>query len=466
MRSISSTWKTYILILLFIWIVLPYSAQLQAQRYPLKMSENRRYLIDQDGHPFLIRGDSPHSLIVNLTYTDADFYFSTISGYGINSVWIELVCNDYCGGRKDASTYNGVYPFTRTGDLTSPNETYFLRADSMIRIAARYNICVFLDPCETGGFLDIMKKNAPSGCTMNGEYLGNRYKDFDNIVWLSGNDFQTWKTDNAADSAVSSVARGILKYDKRHIHTVELDYNTSGSLDDRSWGPIICLCASYTYFPTYSQVLGDYNRAAGKMPVFMIEANYEFEHNTGPMTRLKTLRMEEYWSMTSGACGQLYGNGYTWRFRPAGDTSLWADWKSHLQTPGLLQMKYNGLFFGLEKWYELIPDQNHNILVSGYGTFNNNNVDIIKNDYATAAYTLDGTLAIIYIPSARTVTVNLGKLKGQVSAQWYDPAGNTFVTVKGSPFANRNKHDFVTPGKNSDGDEDFVLLLKTAERRK
>ena len=27
-----------------------------------------------------------------------------------------------------------------------------------------------------------------------GVYIGNRYKNFTNIVWLHGNDFQTWTT--------------------------------------------------------------------------------------------------------------------------------------------------------------------------------------------------------------------------------------------------------------------------------
>jgi hypothetical protein len=35
---------------------------------------------------------------------------------------------------------------------------------------------------------------------------------------------------------------------------------------------------AYTYYPTYAQVLKEYNRPSFK-PVFMEEANYEFEHN-------------------------------------------------------------------------------------------------------------------------------------------------------------------------------------------
>ena len=59
-------------------------------------------------------------------------------------------------------------------------------------------------------------------------------------------------------------------------------------------------------------MLKAYN-AQPTQPVFMVEANYEFENNTeGPTTTDETLRRQEYWTMLSGATGQLYGNGYTW----------------------------------------------------------------------------------------------------------------------------------------------------------
>jgi hypothetical protein len=48
--------------------------------------------------------------------------------------------------------------------------------------------------------------------------------------------------------------------------------------------------------------------------VFMEEANYEFEHNTKPdVGTPANLRRQEYWTMLSGAAGQLYGSKFTWR---------------------------------------------------------------------------------------------------------------------------------------------------------
>jgi len=80
------------------------------------------------------------------------------------------------------------------------------------------------------------------------------------------------------------------KYRCNHIHTVELSYETSGSLEDKSWAPLIELNAAYTYFPTYAQVLTEYNRPNFK-PVFLVEANYEFESlDTGSGGSTQNLR--------------------------------------------------------------------------------------------------------------------------------------------------------------------------------
>ena len=77
----------------------------------------------------------------------------------------------------------------------------------------------------------------------------------------------------------------------------------------------------------------------------------------------------------------------------------------------------------------LVPDQAHTVVTSGFGTFGD-------DDYVTAARTPDGTLAMAYVPSSRTITVDLSTLSGPVTARWYDPAAGTFTPIPGSPFTN------------------------------
>ncbi len=421
-----------------------------APAYPLKKSANGRYLVDQKDVPFLVAGESPQALMVNLSEAEAELFFSNRRSHGFNAVWINLLCRPGTGGRLDGSTYDGVLPFATTNDLAIPNDAYFARCDRMIHLAAKHGLLVILDPCETIDHLKLMVQNGATKCRDFGRYLGRRYQGFDNLLWMSGNDFQTWK-DPKHDAVVQAVALGIQDEDKRHLHTVELDYLVSGSLDDPGWAPIISVNATYTYYPPYAQVLKDYNRT-NFLPVLMIESDYEFEREATPAI----LRRQEYWSNLSGAAGQLYGNGFTWPFK--------AGWKQKLDTPGAIQMAYVKALFEPRAWYNLVPDQDHKVVTDGYGTLDSTttpgNRYVMTSDYVTAARTPDGSLVMAYMPSLRPLTVNMSKLSGPARARWFDPSRGVYVPIEGSPFPNSRTHTFIPPGNNGDGDVDWVLSLE------
>jgi hypothetical protein len=424
-----------------------------AHVYPLKKSANGRYLVDQNNTPFLITGDSPQSVIVNLSEADAETYFADRQAHGFNTVWINLLCNTYTFGRSNGSTLDGTLPFTgmipstSSYDLSKTNEAYFAHVDRVLTLAANHGLLVVLDPIETGGWLNTMADNGTNRCRAYGQYLGNRYGSFSNILWISGNDYQSWSNRNT-DAVVMAVALGIKDVDTSHIHTIELNYRVSGSLDDTNWAPIINLNASYTYFPTYAQVLTDYNRA-NFQPTFMAEANYEFEND---WINNASGRLQEYWTLLSGAAGQMYGNHYTSQFIN--------QWQSNLDTPGAIQLGYAKALFAPRRWYDLVPDQNHTVVIAGYGTFSSTG-SINSSDYATAARTADGALAMAYLPTKRTVTVDMTQLNAPATARWYDPSRGTYVAISGSPFSNTGTQNFTPSGTNGDGNSDWVLLLES-----
>src|SRR5215831_9636434 len=118
-------------------VLMPARPAMSALAYPLKQSPNRRYLVDQSNAPVMIVGDSPQALIVNLTTNEAAFFFADRASFGFNTLWINLLCATYTGGRADASTIDGILPFTAnipstsSSDLTKTNEPYFARVDRM-----------------------------------------------------------------------------------------------------------------------------------------------------------------------------------------------------------------------------------------------------------------------------------------------------------------------------------------------
>ena len=83
-----------------------------------------------------------------------------------------------------------------------------------------------------------------------------------------------------------------------------------------------------------------------------------------------------------------------------------------------------------------------------------------RSDYLTAAQTPDGKLVMAYMPSTRTVTVDMTKLAGPVTARWYDPSNGVYTPIRGSPFTNTGSRQFTPTGRNSDGDGDWVLVLE------
>src|SRR5215475_15694968 len=128
--------------------------------YPLKASGNNRYLVDQNNTPFLMIGDSPQQLITNLSPQDAAAFMGNRRSYGINTLWINLLCIFTMGScNKEAKTFDGIEPFLVAGDIATPNPAYFQRADDMLRIAGDHGMLVLLDPIETSSWLDILRKN-------------------------------------------------------------------------------------------------------------------------------------------------------------------------------------------------------------------------------------------------------------------------------------------------------------------
>ena len=418
--------------------------------YPLKVSTNHRYLIDQKSAPFLIVGDSPQALIGNLSVNQAKKFIANRARYGVNTLWINLLCDSYTACNADGTTFDGIAPFTVAGDLSTPNPAYFARADAMINLAASYGMTVLLDPIETGGWLGVLQANGMSKAAAYGRYLGQRYKNFKNIIWMSGNDFQSWR--NPSDNAlVAAVAKGIKQEDTNHLHTAELDYYVSATLDDPAFKNIAELDAVYTYRPTYAKILSEYRRAQPR-PIFMVEANYEFEQNGGTDGgSLLNLRHQEYWTMLSGATGQLYGSAYSWR--------LQSGWQTNLNTPGMLQLSFMRRLFASRKWYMLVPDHAHKAVTAGFGVFSDSD-SITTDTYATAARTPDGSLLIVYMPTIRTITVDMTRMAGSSRAYWYDPTDGTFAAIAGSPFSNSGSRHFRPPGQNKGGDGDWVLLIE------
>jgi len=431
--------------------------------FPLKLSENHHYLVDQKGKPFLMVGDTPQGLMGQLTEQEADYYFADREAHGFNTLgWIDVMCagNDY-PLNKEATTRDGIKPFNgylgggtdfTHYDLSKPNEAYFTRLEHIIQLAQKHHLLVFINPIETIGWLPALRNNGEEAAYKYGQYLGNRYKGLTNVAWLNGNDFNLWTMPDD-DNLVQAVSKGIRSMAPNQLQSVELNVRTSSSFDDPRWIPLIEINGTYTYSPTYIQMLHSYNQKP-IAPVYMMEAHYEWE-NVGEPPDFGTpyvLRKQDYWTMLTGGFGQWYGNKYTWSFADG--------WRDKIDTPGVEQLGICAKFFSSLPWQDLAPDQDHKVLIAGYGAFGSVDTRVSESDYATAARTKDGSTVVVYVPTVRSISIEMSSLRGAARARWFDPSDGSYREIVGGSSANHGSRAFTAPGNNHAGDGDWVLLLQ------
>jgi hypothetical protein len=393
------------------------------------------HLVDQNGAPFLIQGDAPWSLISGLTNEEAELYLENRRLKGFNSVIVNLIEHKF---RGPVNRY-GEGPFTTPGDFSTPNEKYFQHADWVIRKAGEKGIQVILAPIYLGyigtdeGWIEEALANGPEKCRGWGRYVGRRYRDFDNLIWMIGGD----RNPDKAREDVDAVAEGIKESDTRHLFTAHCHPENS-AIDQYKNDGWLDLNTTYTYGIVHRMLLADYDRVPA-MPFILTESTYEGEHNASPVQ----IRRQAYWAVLCGATGQVMGNRPVWLFDPG--------WQAALDSPGAQDMARLKTLFASRPWHELTPDEKHEVVVDGLGEFRG-------LDYLAAARTADGATVIAYLPTARTFTVEMNKIAGKTAkAWWFNPRTGKSNSIGESLTS--GKKQFLPPGEG-----DWVLVLDDASR--
>jgi hypothetical protein len=211
----------------------------------------------------------------------------------------------------------------------------------------------------------------------------------------------------------------------------------------------------YTSNPIYPAALAQYARFDQK-PYFLIESRYENERRDADGISEQRLRTQAYQALLSGAMGQVFGNAPIWYFNAKGlFPEIRLTWQHELNGRGSQSMTHLGSLFAAYSWWKLEPDASNATLTAGLGS---------GRDRAVAARAADGSFAIAYMPSVRTVTVNLAQLAGpQVNIRWYDPANGTYATAEGSPLRASGPQTFRPPGKNSSKFGDWALIIESTQ---
>lgn len=165
--------------------------------FPLKISENRRHLVDAGGTPFLYNADTPWMLFTKLTEPESKAYITRRKDQGFTALQVMLT------GFLGMTNLAGELPFAGTPpeqDFAQPNENFFAHVDRVVEEACRQGMLLAIAPAWSGccgeGWAGRDKEKRPTPLNVNGaeksrelgRWLGKRYGKFHNIHWLLGGD--------------------------------------------------------------------------------------------------------------------------------------------------------------------------------------------------------------------------------------------------------------------------------------
>jgi Protein of unknown function (DUF4038)/Putative collagen-binding domain of a collagenase len=422
--------------------------------FPFQVSGDLRYLVDDVGKPVLIHGDSSWSIIVQLDTTGVLDYLDDRRNKGFNALVVNLIESHF--SNNPPKNVFGQGPFTTPGNFATPNEAYFAHVDWILQKAEERGILVLLNPAYMGhpnngqngasiqGWYSTIVANGPSKNRSYGQWLGNRYKPYNNIIWIWAGD-QVPAVGSTGVKYQLEILKGIKETAPDHLHTAHFKRTTT-ALEHPDFAPHMDLDLNYSKHFTYLNAQRAYTRT-NFLPTFLYEAYYE--GSTLTPTSRSLIRAQAYWANLTGSTGQVFGQDPLWRFK--------SNWRSFLNTSGTKDMTHVLAVFQDKPWHTLVPDFNHSVVTSGFGTFGG-------STYVTAARSSSGGLVMAYIPStgtgAKSITVNMAKLSSSVSGRWYNPTSGVYTTISGSPLKNAGSRTFTTPGNNGTGTNDWLLLLQ------
>lgn len=414
------------------WVPLP-DPKHSKTIFPLAVGLDHRHLVDQDGVPILLTGDAAWSLISGLNQEDCEVYLDDRQRRGFNAIIVNLIERKFNGPVNRA----GETPFIVPGDFGTPNLRYFEYADWVLGEAAKRGILVFLAPCYLGfkdsdeGWYNEVLENGIEKAAAYARFVAERYKRFDNIVWMLGGD----RNPGQALPHLKAMVAAIEEIDKRHLCTAHLapENSTRDVFPNEKW---VDFNLAYTYGFVHAMVLRDYQRTPA-MPTVLIESTYEGEHKSST----QWIRRQAYGALLNGAAGQFIGNRPIWLFEEG--------WRNALNSPGNQSMEHlNRLFLALP-WYELSPDLC--LLSDGRGNAR-------RYDFASAARTADGSVAGAYLPTPRTIKIDLSKIVGsQAKIWWFDPRQGQIASV--GVFDTDQPVQLEPPGE-----DDWVVVIHSISK--
>jgi hypothetical protein len=426
----------------------------------MTLDPTKTYLFNTFTHmPVFITGEQAFELALNLaSNSDIDLYLSTRHSQGFNFIWMGATDRAYVLNYPDNAL--GDPPFT---DMSAPfrgmKEAYFAHLDYVIQRAAAYGMEVLLNVAFVGsgptycfdstGWCLELQAASTSDLKAFGAYLGSRYKNFPNIIWMLGGDLDLTDYPTLRDK-MQAILDGIKSTDKNHLVTVENEPPHAASSQDLWPAHTWDLNFFYHDPPDMAKDTNAAYSRSDSLPIFLGEGKVDNEKGASDLI----LRTQNYQAVLGGSTlGFVYASSIIWPFgfnptnvglqKLPGQT-----WQNQLTAPGSIASEHLGQLMRSREFWKMVPDVSHTVVTEGYGS---------GDQITVTARSRDGLTIISYIPNgnAATLQVDMSKIssaRGKAKGWWFNP--KTGVATLISTFANSGLRSFTPPDS-----DDWVLVI-------
>lgn len=360
-------------VLLLVWLSAPAVASASADlgRGPLKVSENKRFLVHADGTPFFWLGDTAWELFHRLNREQADRYLENRAAKGYTV--IQAVALAEVDGHSDPNPY-GRLPLVdldpaRPAVKDGPDNDYWDHVDYIVDKANALGLYIGFLPTWGRYWHDGVKDGKPLFTVQNaetyGRWLGQRYRD-KHLIWILGGD-RTVDNDEQKE-IIRAMARGLAAGDGgRHLMTFHPRGGGGSSeyFHNDEWLDFNMRQNGHNvkFNEGYQNTRADYDRTPVK-PVLDGEPIYE-DHPVSFRARdlghsiSSDVRRPLYWNLFTGAFGHTYGHHSVWQMWQPGRGLInnpLMPWYEAIDQPGAGQMQYGRWLVESRPFLTRVPD--------------------------------------------------------------------------------------------------------------
>ena len=449
---------------LMLMILCAWSIQIHAQdgwkHGRLRVSGDAHFLETTKDMPFFWLSDAAFDIFQKLSFEEIRLYLKNRQSKGFNVIQAAILAEN--NGLKALNRYGSV-PLVDENP-NAPNERYFELVDTTVKVAARRDIFVALYP-TWGDKVTEGWGSGPAVFTSRnaynyGRWLGERYKNDENIIWVLGGDRPPVKDASDWLPIWRAMARGLQEGSSYEAFITY--YPSSGEksssqyLHNETWLNLNMIHGGNEKndLPVWQWVERDTKLPSAKPT---LDGGINFEDHPVGNTAGKSftdydVRKQAYRSVFAGASGVGYGNHAVWQFAGsvesgAGQMGLY--WKDGLDRPGAFSAGYVRKLVECRPFMGRVYDPS--IIKEGQEEGDN---------FITAFRGKNNDYAMVYLPVGKTITVNTSFMKSDdIKIWWYDP--RIGLMVRGISVYRRGLLQLTPPTLGAG--QDWVLVLDDPE---